>query len=64
MAAWRKYVHDPDDAVEEWFLTGSPMGIKRTPVDRGIFPLYPDALAVTDPSTLATEELGAEAVTA
>ena len=41
VAAWRGHVQDPDDAVEQWFIHGSPLGITRMLERRGIFPVYP-----------------------
>ena len=35
------------------------MGIRSSPVDKGIFPLYSDVEAAVDPSSLDTEESGA-----
>ena len=51
MAAWRSHVQDPDDVVEQWFISGSPLGITRMPERRGRFPVYP----VQDPEVDVTE---------
>ena len=59
LSAWRAYVQGPDDAAETWFVKGSPMGIRSSPVDKGIFPLYSDVEVAVDPISLTTEEPGA-----
>ena len=32
LAAWRRFVQDPDSEPERWFIYGSPLGIKFTPI--------------------------------
>ena len=56
---WQRYAEDPDDQVPAWLRQGAPMGIALKPEPRGIFPVYDDVGAASNPSLLASD-LGAD----
>ena len=55
LGARRRKAHDPDDQPEIWLKSGGPLGVKRHPEDRSIFPKKhegnPDIVADVDVST-------------
>ena len=55
LASWRSFVQDPDTEPERWFIHGSPLGIKFTPLPKNIFPEYSNQEATENPETLPSE---------
>ena len=52
IAAWRRASSDPDDQVEQWLREGGPLGIRKQPLDRGIFPQHDEETQRSDPECL------------